>query len=117
MHFQQLDIPRELWGMPEQVRKKLTIQQKDLKESLVTADGQMRNLIESHGARLRAAREKLASQSRNFDVRRLAACTRQKDREVFYILCGWMRAKDAEAFQKDIAEDPNLYCFVESGDS
>ena len=117
MHFEQMDIPQELWGLPEQVRRKLAVQQKDIKESLVTADGQMRDLIESCGARLRAARKKLAAQSRNFDVRKLAACTRQKDREVFYILCGWMPQQDAQDFQRDIAEDPNLYCFVESGDS
>src|SRR5699024_5343301 len=117
MHFEQMDIPQELWGLPEQVRRKLTVQQKDMRESLVTADGQMRELIESHSARLRAARKKLAAQSRNFDVRKLAACTRQKDREVFYILCGWMSRQDAQSFQRDIAEDPSLYCFVESGDS
>ena len=50
-------------------------------------------------------------------MRKLAACTRQKDREVFYILCGWMSRQDAQSFQRDIAEDPSLYCFVESGDS
>ena len=36
------------------------------------------------------------------------------NREVFYILCGWMSVTDATAFQKEIADDQNLYCFVET---
>ena len=64
--------------------------------------------------KLYAATRKLESQSRNFDVRRLAACTKEDNREVFYILCGWMSVTDATAFQKEIADDQNLYCFVET---
>ena len=41
--------------------------------------------------------------SENFDVRKLAACTKSKA-ETFYILCGWMAAKDAEAFQREISQ-------------
>lgn len=117
MHFEVLDIPPKIQGVPQQVKKDLSIQLKDIRESLVTADGQIRQVISSQGDRLCAACRKLESQSRNFDVRKLAACTKEKNREVFYILCGWMTEKDAKAFQKDISEDKNLYCFVENGDS
>ncbi len=117
MHFEVLDIPSKIRGVPQQVKKDLSIQLKDIRESLVTADGQIRQVISSQGDRLCAACRKLESQSRNFDVRKLAACTKEKNREVFYILCGWMTEKDAKAFQKDISEDKNLYCFVENGDS
>lgn len=117
MHFEVLDIPSKIRGVPQQVKKDLSIQLKDIRESLVTADGQIRQVISSQGDRLCAACRKLESQSRNFDVRKLAACTKEKNREVFYILCGWMTEKDAKAFQTDISEDKNLYCFVENGDS
>lgn len=39
-----------------------------------------------------AAKEQLEQLSGNFDVRRLAACTKSK-KETFYILCGWMSEK------------------------
>ena len=59
-----------------------------------------------------AAKEQLEQLSGNFDVRRLAACTKSK-KETFYILCGWMSEKDAASFQKDIENDTNLFCFIE----
>ncbi len=56
--------------------------------------------------------KKLASLSTNFDVRKLAACTKEKPK-VFYILCGWMSEADARAFEQDISNDSNLYCIIE----
>lgn len=51
-------------------------------------------------------------------MRKLAACTKAKnDKQVFYILCGWMTERDAERFQKDIEDDVNLYCILEDDEN
>ena len=62
MHFEVLDIPSKIRGVPQQVKKDLSIQLKDIRESLVTADGQIRQVISSQGDRLCAACRKLESQ-------------------------------------------------------
>ena len=69
-------------------------------------------------------KETLSQFSRNFDIRKLAACTHgdhnaadrdvdYKPKEPFYILCGWMTEKDAQAFQSDISDDSRIFCLVE----
>ena len=61
---------------------------------------------------LRATYQKLETYSKNFDVRKLAACTKDKD-HTFYILCGWMSETDAKAFRKELEQDDKTFCFVE----
>lgn len=117
MHFEQMELPGELHGTPQEVCTDLTNQLASIKKSLKNLQEQTRKLIQGKSNELIAAKEQLESQSRNFDVRKLAACTKEDNREVFYILCGWMSADDAERFQKDITDDSNLYCFVETDES
>ena len=43
--------------------------------------------------------------------------TAQKEgKQVFYILCGWMTESDAARFEKDVADDKNLFCLIESNE-
>lgn len=117
MHFEKMYLPKELHGQPQIVYKDLQNQLSQTRKSLSSLETQIKGLIREHASELYAAKERLESYSRNFDIRKLAACTHENNREVFYILCGWMSAADASAFQEDIAEDKNLYCFVESDDT
>lgn len=117
MHFERIKLPEELYGQPQEVYRMLTAKLEQTKQSLAALKKQIGELIQGNASELYAAKERLDSYSRNFDVRRLAACTRENHREVFYILCGWMSQSDADAFQKEISEDANLYCFIESDDS
>ena len=114
MHFEQMDVPEKLYGIPSQVQAQLAGQLQQTEKELAKLQDTIADLLKKQGEKLYAATRKLESQSRNFDVRRLAACTKEDNREVFYILCGWMSVTDATAFQKEIADDQNLYCFVET---
>ena len=68
----------------------------------------------------------LSQFSRNFDIRKLAACTHgdnkgeaaadYKPKEPFYILCGWMTEKDAKAFQNDISGDSRIFCLIDENE-
>ena len=86
-----------------------------IRRSAPATAGWSRPLV-SRGESLVGARDELASMSRNFDVRKLAACT-NSDSETFYILCGWMAEKDARAFQKEVEGDKDLFCYVEDDNS
>lgn len=116
LHFERFRIPDEYDGTPQEAADKLDADIGRCLEEIRECQSQMSGLLEGKKDLIFAARGKLSQLSSNFDVRKLAACTRE-DRQVFYILCGWMSEEDAAAFQKDIANDTNLYCIVEDDNS
>ncbi len=116
MHFEEIELPSEIAGEPETVCETLRGQLDEITKELDALKNQMLSLTKGQGSQLCAAKKRLEDQSRNFDVRKLAACTKKYHKEVYYILCGWMTAKDSAAFQKAIANDENIYCFVENDD-
>ena len=102
-------------GTPEEAVSKLKKDLASIDEQLKNCQAEVGKKLESRRSDLLKARNTLDSLSTNFfDVRKLAACTKAKnDKQVFYILCGWMTERDAERFQKDIEDDVNLYCILE----
>lgn len=83
MHFEQLDVPEKLYGIPSQVQAQLAGQLQQTEKELAKLQDTIAELLQKQGEKLYAATRKLESQSRNFDVRRLAACTKEDNREVF----------------------------------
>ena len=112
LHFERFRLPDEYEGTPLEATKKLNEHMEQIKQDIQGCQEQMLHLLEDQKSQILSACEKLSALSRNFDVRKLAACTKE-DSQVFYILCGWMTQEDANAFQKDIANDPNLFCILE----
>ncbi len=116
MHFERIYLPNEYEGTPEEAYHRLITEKEQAEADIRSCDDKMADYLSSHAEELIGSRNKLEDMSENFDVRKLAACTKSKA-ETFYILCGWMAAKDAEAFQREISSDPNLYCFIEDNDN
>ena len=116
MHFERIYLPNEYEGTPEEAYHRLITEKEQAEADIRSCDDKMADYLSSHAEELTGSRNKLEDMSENFDVRKLAACTKSKA-ETFYILCGWMAAKDAEAFQREISSDPNLYCFIEDNDN
>ena len=99
-------------GTPEDAYAALQAEIKKTDDALSECSRKLAKCLSDSAEDLVAAKEQLEQLSGNFDVRRLAACTKSK-KETFYILCGWMSEKDAASFQKDIENDTNLFCFIE----
>lgn len=116
LHFERFRIPDEYEGTPQEAFDKLNAHIEELSQVIDEYGQQILHLLEDKKSLILSAREKLAALSTNFDVRKLAACTKE-DHQVFYILCGWMTEKDAKAFERDIADDENLYCILEDDDN
>ena len=116
MHFERIYLPNEYEGTPEEAHHKLQSAIEQTEAQIAACDARMSDYLLTHGDELVGARDKLTSLSENFDVRKLAACTKSSS-ETFYIMCGWMAAQDADSFQKEIADDSNLYCFVEDNNN
>lgn len=116
MHFERFFIPEEYHSAPAETHHALKEQLQNTEQKIAECEEELRSYLHDQAGRILAARDKLSTLSRNFDVRKLAACTRE-DRDTFYILCGWMSKRDADAFLHDISNDTKLYCFVEDDTS
>lgn len=112
LHFERLFIPDDYEGKPSKAIASLESKIKTLDDEIDSVEKQITNLLSSNANKIHAAYEKLNSLSTNFDVRKLAACTKD-DNLVFYILCGWMTESDANKFEKEIEDDPDIFCIVE----
>lgn len=116
LHFERFFLPDEYTGTPEEAYTELERQINELSAQITAINMQFSKQLYSIREKLMAADHKLESMSRNFDVRKLAACTKDFH-DVFYILCGWMSEKDAELLQKDIEHDDNIFVIIEDDDS
>lgn len=116
MHFEVIYLPNEYSGTPDEVFATIKDKYTKVTSEIAECREEMDHLLNDQRDKIAAARNTLDSLSRSFDVRKLAACTKDEF-EVFYIICGWMSEKDARRFQKDIENDENLYCIIEDEDN
>lgn len=117
MHFEKIYMPDSYEGTAREAFEQLA-----QKRSLILSDfnivSQKRNdFLISHCREILAAQAAIARLSGNFDIRKLAACTKGKgENDIFYILCGWMTEKDAHSFQTDIKDDSKIFCIIDGED-
>ncbi|MDY3251180.1 MAG: V-type ATPase 116kDa subunit family protein [Candidatus Choladocola sp.] len=118
MHFERFFLPNEYEGLPDEVYGQLEREIGRLDTEIAACDEKIRQVLENSAEKLLLAKEKMASLSANFDVRKMAACTAGDEKDpVYYILCGWMSEADADAFMTEIKNDKKLMCMVEDSDN
>ncbi len=112
MHFEHIFLPDEYEGTPRQAQQALEKRISELDAQLSSLDHKITGVIAEHTDELAGAMRFLEKRSASFDIRKCAALTKEKD-NVFYILCGWMPEKQADAFQKEIEDDKQTFVVVE----
>ena len=112
MHFERLFLPDDYEGTPKEAAQLLEEKIAGVKADLESLRKERQSVLESRREELTGAAERLNRYTRNFDVRKLAACTNHDD-NTFFILCGWMTARDAAAFQKESESDEDLFLILE----
>ena len=112
MHFERIFVPDEYQGTARQAFEKLDKRHRDIHAGLDANKAEYQHFLTGYAGKIVSAKVALEACSRNFDIRKLAACT-QGEVNTFYILCGWMTEKDALAFQKDIQDDDKIFCLME----
>ncbi|MGN0276111.1 MAG: V-type ATP synthase subunit I [Hominisplanchenecus sp.] len=115
LHFERIHLPDEYEGIPQEVGSKLQSDIHSLTRQIEDCQKEGAKILAEYRDKILLARDKFKSLSSNFDVRKLAACTKE-EKQSFYILCGWMTEKDSDLFIKDIANDKNVYCIIEDND-
>ena len=112
MHFEHIFLPDEYEGTPSQAQLALEERIADLDRQLADLDQRITAVVSDRVDELAGALQFLEKRSASFDIRKFAALTKEKD-NVFYILCGWMPEKQADAFQKEIEDDEKTFVVVE----
>lgn len=112
MHFEQIYLPDQYHGTAAEACESLEKRHSEIHAELAACKEAQQKFLQDSARDIISAKAALEQYSTRFDVRRLAACTKSKTDDVFYILCGWMSEKDAAAFQKDIANDVSVFCLM-----
>ncbi|MDF2538135.1 MAG: V-type ATPase kDa subunit [Herbinix sp.] len=114
LHFERIKLPNLYEGTTEDAYNSVLNQKSGVLSELADVSNKIKDILREQENELIAAYNTLNNFTRNFDVRKLAACTKDKgNSEVFFILCGWIAEKDADNFVHDIEKEPNVYCMVD----
>lgn len=114
LHFEGIRIPDSYQGTPEETYQSIAAKIIGLDGELHSIYSEIKQRLNQTSEELLAAHDTLERLSANFDVRKLAACTREQGSTgVFYIICGWMTGKDAQAFLTDVEGDDLVYSMAE----
>lgn len=112
LHFERIKLPDEYEGTPEEAYEHLTEQIKEMNKRRRKIGSKINEHLNKNAPDILLACIILTGLSQNFDVRKLAACTKEKQ-QVFYILCGWISERDTKRLLSEIKNDPDVYCFIE----
>lgn len=112
LHFERFFLADEYEGTPVEASHVLEERIDGLNAQIQEVDRTIFDIMDQKKNFLFAAYKTLESYSTSFDIRKMAACTKQED-HTFYIICGWMTESDARAFQAELQEDSDTFCFVE----
>lgn len=116
LHFERIILPDAYEGTPEEAYKSIAAKRNEINNELSAISIKIKDILDERSSDLLLAHKTLSIFTKNFDVRKMAACTKERGNgEVFFILCGWITEKEAGSFAGDIEKEPNVYCLVEEG--
>ncbi len=114
LHFERIYLPAEYEGTPEEAYKLISNKLDTVLDKIKEISAQEKEKLMNQSNDILLAYDTLSTFSKNFDVRKLAACTKSSDSDLFYfILCGWMTEDNTSSFLKEIENDPSVYCLSE----
>lgn len=112
MHFERFFLPDDYPGTPSDAVAHLQGLITEAKAAIKVLEDQTTQLLADRRVRILEANERLEIFAKNFDIRKMAACTKDKE-NIFYILGGWMTENQTKALLKEVENDEALFCIVE----
>jgi V/A-type H+-transporting ATPase subunit I len=116
LHFERVKLPDAYEGTPEESFNTIMAKIAEINIELNDIYAVIKERLNNIADELALAHNTVSILSRNFDVRKLAACTRDKGKnDVFYIVCGWITEKDSHGLLKEAENDNLVYCVCDDG--
>ncbi|MBE5962074.1 MAG: ATPase [Lachnospiraceae bacterium] len=112
LHFEEITFPEDMSDTPAKIIQDIDKKIEVLNAEIDDLTSKMLEVLTKHAVRFIHAYEVLKEYNDDAEIRKLAACTKQKD-EVYYILCGWMSEEDTKKFRKEIESDQLISCYVD----
>lgn len=114
LHFERIILPDEYQGTPEEAYRNIQSKLNEVNNELSKLSEEIQKILKDREEELLDAHWTLSTFTRNFDVRKMAAVTKERDtKDVFFILCGWITESQSEQFEKDIANEKDVYFMME----
>lgn len=111
LQFEEITIPKQYKESPDKECVAITQKIADLDGQIKVLEQQLEDIVEKHKDKLVSSIHRIETAFNNFDVRKLAAVTRDSG-VTFQVLCGWMTVKEAKKLQKETDDDVNVVCIV-----
>lgn len=118
-HFERIYIPDTFEGTPDLAYRYKQKEYQENEEKDAALQKKLHDTLEHHKEKIASAYYSLESYCENFDVRKLAVCTKPQtaDGDIsgeYYILYGWMSVKDALKFEREIRKDTKVTVIEEN---
>lgn len=112
IHFEALKMPDKYDGTPAEACISIAGQVADIEDEIKELESKISKVVELNKADVLSACNRVELAYGNFDVRKLAGCTRQAN-VIFHVLCGWMATKDAKKLLEETEPDPDVMCMID----
>lgn len=114
LHFERIFIPAEYEGTPEEAYNLINRKLSEVTKKIDDINSKMKEHLTSQTNEILSAYDTISVLHKNFDVRKMAACTKFSDsKSVYFILCGWIAGAHVDELLKDIDSDQNIYCMIQ----
>jgi V/A-type H+-transporting ATPase subunit I len=109
-------LPDAYEGTPEESFNSIMAKITEINNELNVIYAEIKTRLGDIADQLELAHHTVTVLSKNFDVRKMAACTRDKGKsDVFYIICGWIPENESVALLKEAEKDTLVYCVCDDG--
>lgn len=112
MQFERIFLPDQYDGTPKEEISRLEKQLEELKQEILALDQKESVFLDGRKDSILLSYRVLESYHSNFNVRKFAACTHDKEHP-FYILCGWIPADQAAKLRLELEKDKNTFFVIE----
>lgn len=122
-HFERVYLPDSFEGTTDSAYLSAVQELQRIDAEDAALKKKMDDMLLKHQKKLAGAYLSLESYCENFDIRKLAVCTRKRiDAQgssvgEYYILYGWMSEKDAARFEREIEKDEDINVIEEEVDA
>lgn len=113
LHFETIKIPDDYDGTPAEICLTIARSISEVDEKIRTIETRIATLIEVNKNHVLSACNRIEIAYGNFDIRKLAACTKESN-VIFHVLCGWMATADAKKLLQETENDVNVVCMIDN---